>query len=263
MWQRTKGPKDCFPPAAIGKRNRERQHALAMEKRFVTTNVSYRLFTSILGITFTAAYCFFEYFVNPYAGTFFEFVHELCYDGMVNELDDVLTPRSGPTTPAGQRVPGAPSPLGSPAGGAPASHTVCRVSDIPDWTGAPQPKCSICKKHTTRCCSRCSRATINRIFPLCNPTKRPCNATHAADPFNPIYKHRISTGLTGKRKHKRPSTRPPARQHHPAGSRSGGATSFDPRRFQKRPSMGGEDEDEGSEDEEEDGDDDEEEEEDE
>ena len=50
----------------IDKRNRERQHMLAMEKRFVTRNFPFRLATTIIGITFTTAKCFFDYFAEEY-----------------------------------------------------------------------------------------------------------------------------------------------------------------------------------------------------
>ena len=143
------------------------------EKRFVTNSFPFRLFTTILGITFTTAYCFFEYFVNPYDGTFFEFVHELCYDSMTNELDDEIQPApAAPSTPAANRVPGGRSPQGSPAGGSAVSHTLCRVSGITGWAGTAQPKCGVCGMHATRCCSRCSRAADKQDIPALQPGRK-------------------------------------------------------------------------------------------
>jgi hypothetical protein len=170
-------------------------------------------------------------------------VHELCYDGMTNELDDEVQPvPAAPSTPAATRVPGGRSPQGSPAGGAPESHKVGRVSDVEGWEGVAQPRCSVCNKKTTRCCWRCSRLTAGNIFPVCNPSKTRCSAAHAADPLSPRHKHRVSTGAMGQRKRdgKRPagarpaSTRPPPPKRNTPGSRSGGSAAFDPRHFQPR-----------------------------
>ena len=216
----------------IDKRNRERQHMLAMEKRFVTANFPFRLFTTILGMTFTTAMCFYEYFYAKYDGTFVEFVHELCYDGMTNTLDatharpvDPAIPNpADPADPAG-----CPSPFGSPASAA-KRHRVCRVSDIKGWKGCAQPVCSVCGKHTTRCCSICSSA--DAIFTVCDPVARPdCMQSHRAEPENPNYRKRVSTGATGKRKATMPPggttpAPPPGRGGGGSGSRSGGSAAW-------------------------------------
>ena len=186
---------------------------LAMEKRFVTHHFPFRLFTTILGITFTTAMCFFEYFYADYGGTFVQFVHELCYDGLTNTLDATHARPVDPIhDPAIPNPAGCPSPFGSPASAA-KRHRVCRVSDIKGWKGCAQPVCSVCGKHTTRCCSICSSA--DAIFTVCDPTARPdCMQSHRAEPENP--KH--TTGSVC-RPARRASARRRCRQRQTVGRR--------------------------------------------
>ena len=137
---------------------------LAMEKRFVTQCFPFRLWTTMLGITFTTAKCFYDQFVEKFDGTFLDFVHELCFDAMMNTLDDThARPQpaaAGPDAgPAADRVPGVRSREASPTRAA-AEHSIGRVQDIPGWVGAKQPLCSVCGKKTTRCCKQCSAKTV-------------------------------------------------------------------------------------------------------
>ena len=150
----------------IDKRNRERQDQLAMEKRFVTHSFPFRLFTTVLGITFTTAKCFYDYFNKPYDGSFLDFMQELCYDGMTNTIDMGGLPAT-PSAPRPAFTPGAPSPFASPTRAA-ATHTLQRLVDIRGYEGSPQMKCSVCKKNATRCCQQCSR-TPGTAMPYLEP----------------------------------------------------------------------------------------------
>ena len=212
----------------IDKRNRERQHELAMEKRFVTANFPFRLFTTILGITFTTANCFYDYFYCKFDGTFVEFVSELCYDGLTNEID--TTHARGPDAPPAREPdpPGMRSPFGSPGRQA-SLHKLCSIKDIKEWKGAPYPGCSVCAKHTSRCCAACS--TGDKLFALCDPASRDCLSKHKADLTDPKHTMRVSVGRYGKRKV--PSDRGGSAHKTPrptgggSGSRSGGSSSWD------------------------------------
>ena len=226
----------------IDKRNRERQHMLAMEKRFVTRNFCFRLATTILGITFTTAKCFYDFFVGDYGGTFLEFVHELCYDGLINDIDgpnQFSKSNSAPDSGAGSStMPGSQSPFQSPSK-AKSLHKVCRVPDILGWKGVAQPKCSVCRKSTTRCCSACSNG--DKIFAVCNPVKGVCFDQHVADPTNAKWRARVSTGPQGKRKAGPPGsaesskTTAGKKARHGKGSRSGQVPTWDAARGSHEP----------------------------
>ena len=155
----------------IDKRNRERQDMLAMEKRFVTHNFPFRLFTTVLGVTFTTAKCFYDFFYKEYDGSFIDFMQELCYDGMTNTID-LGAPPATPSAPRTTSTPGAPSPFASPTRAA-ASHTPARISDCRGWDGGLQAACSVCKKKTTRCCAECSKR--DGVAPVTQPPHtEPC-----------------------------------------------------------------------------------------
>ena len=235
----------------IDKRNRERQKMLAMEKRFVTTNFPYRLFTTILGMTFTTAKCFYDYFFEEYDGSFLDFVHELCYDGLMNTIDeDHARPPATPaptSTPAAERVPGAPSPVVSPTKAA-AAHRCGRVMDVREWEGTDQPKCSVCKRKTTRCCALCSSKRVGarralplpslgcsprhtrvlvagKIFAVCNPQTRNCMEKHVAAPGSDEHTYRHAHG---RKKKKQKTTGPKAKMGRPSGPRSATAANSTP-----------------------------------
>ena len=98
----------------IDTQNRYRQDILGIEFRYPTSCWPFRLFTTVLGMTFGNAYTAFEYFVRPYNGSFLEFVNELCYDGMLNEIVAInagaapsagMTPRGAFWYPLSRRPP--------------------------------------------------------------------------------------------------------------------------------------------------------------
>lgn len=64
--------------------NRNRQHLLAMEKRFVTRCFPFRFFTFMLGLTFVNVEALSKYFMNTQhkRKTFLELIHEVCEDGL-------------------------------------------------------------------------------------------------------------------------------------------------------------------------------------
>ena len=253
----------------IDKRNRERQRMLAMEKRFLTFSFPFRLFTTVLGMTFTTASCFYDFFYETYDGTFLDFVHELCYDGMTNTIDEEhahpsATP-AAPPTPAADRVPGAPSPVVSPTKAA-GGHRLGRVIDIHGWDGTDQPRCSVCGKKTTRVCAQCSTKRVGRIFAVCDGKKRQCMEMHVSDPGCRDHTHRYAHGRKKGTKRKRgadvggrPRSAGPAatpRAANAGGPRQGAATpsmpTAQPRRAtngeERGSSSAGSDDDEGDQD---------------
>ena len=148
-------------------------------------------------MTFTTASCFYDFFYETYDGTFLDFVHELCYDGMTNTIDEEhahpsATP-AAPPTPAADRVPGAPSPVVSPTKAA-AVHRVGRVIDIAGWDGTDQPRCSVCGQKTTRVCLQCSTKRAGRIFAVCDSKKRTCMEMQVSDPGCRDHMHRHAHG---------------------------------------------------------------------
>ena len=94
-------------------------------------------------------------------------------------------------------------------------------------------KCSVCGRHTTRCCSICSNG--DKMFALCDPATRPCLLTHRADPTCPSHTLRVSTGkMIPRKKRQAPSQpeascrcRPAKTPHHGTGSQSSATPNWD------------------------------------
>ena len=103
------------------------------------------------------------------------------------------------------------------------------MADVVGWRGVSQPKCSVCRRSATRCCSSCSR--FDGIFAVCDPKTRDCLERHGADPEKKEWRKRVAFGPTGKR------TRPAGRENDaenqgrgnktPTGSRSGAHAYWD------------------------------------
>ena len=95
----------------IDKNNRFRQDILAIEERFVTKSFPFRVFTSVLGITFANAYEWFNYFIDSKRyitdDGFLAFMRSLAYDGMHNKFD---TEQAEPASPSAAAVRAAASP---------------------------------------------------------------------------------------------------------------------------------------------------------
>ena len=217
----------------IDKQNRWRQAELAMEKRFVTTNFSLRLLTTILGMTLGNAHAAFARFVGP-VGTFLETVNDIAYDGMHNTEDAPAAPEVGAA--AEDLTPGSCSPTRASPTRVAAQHKLGPLRLLPGFKGNKQQGCSVCGVACSLCCSFCSTADL--VVALCDPTKRGCLADHKANPTSDDHKRRRPSGRrpsgTGPSKaaRKKASAVPavPAKK----GSRSGASASFDQQDFLRR-----------------------------
>eukprot|EP00966_Prymnesium_polylepis_P272472 6295050-Prymnesium_polylepis.2 len=218
---------------------------LAIEERFPTACFPFRLFCTVLGMTFGNSFTAFNYFVRPYNGGFLEFINELCYDGMLNNIDAIDAATAMPTAaaadPAEDRRPGMPSPYRSPTRAA-AQHKLGPIRLLPSYIGGQQQKCSVCEKAQLArlCCTHCS--TADKIMVLCDPNIRPdCYAAHKADPEDKTHRWRRPNGLKRKRGSAVPKPHTPAAaaaaSSSGVGSRSGASSTWDPRAFppRKRP----------------------------
>jgi hypothetical protein len=234
----------------IDKQNYWRQRELAMEKRFVTKNFSFRLLTTILGMTFGNAHAAFERFVDKTERTFLETVNDIAYDGMHNEEDapGLATPGTANAANAPEdTTPGSRSPHGSPTRAA-AEHKLLPLRLLPGYKGYKQQSCSICAAATTLCCVKCSVA--DKLFACCNPSKNSCLADHKADPTCDLHVYRRPSGkskggsATKAVKRKAAKAAAPAPKKPAAGARSGARASFDSPTFNPRNRGREEDEDE-------------------
>ena len=232
----------------IDMQNRWRQDLLAMEKRFVTQSFPFRLFTTILGMTFGNTFTAGNYFVgkNVFGNTFLEMMNDLCFDGLMNDEDTVPHggPHCTPPTHPGDNPPPAPgsrSPWQSPTRAA-AAHKVCSLRQIPGYKGGHQQKCSVCGKDSTHVCATCSTSDI--IFSVCNPDQGKrgggCLREHKVCPDSKLHSRRKPSGATkvaGKRKAAEKTPSPPAGGGGGAGgaggagSRGGASSSWDARDF--------------------------------
>ena len=230
----------------IDMQNRWRQDILAMEKRFVTQNFAFRLFTTILGMTFGNTHTASEYFVGKH-GTFLEMMSDLCYDGMHNTEDVVgaadssgVAGAAGSSGVAGDCAPGARSPFKSPTRAA-AQHMVGATNQLVGYKGGKQLRCSVCKLDASFCCSFCS--TADKIFVVCNPKgPRPgCHVAHKADPACKDHAFRRPSGVSnGKgpsmasKRARQPAFTTPGPARPAQGSRSGASSSWDVPAFVRR-----------------------------
>ena len=253
----------------IDKQNRWRQRELAMEKYFVTQNFSFRLFTTVIGMTFGNSYAAYNRFVKPTSEapmTFLEFVAELAFDGMHNDEDAPYVPDACPATPGfatpEDSTPGAASPHRSPTHEA-ALHSIIPLRLVPDFVGYKQQLCSVCNTPATFCCRHCT-TSADKIFVLCNPQKSSCLGDHKAMLGCKEHKFRHPHGFANKsgagaskaqkkaHAHTARSRAAPSGVKRKAnGSRSGAEAAFDARSFRERMRDEGEDDEEEEEEEEE------------
>ena len=157
----------------IDKNNRFRQDILAIEERFVTKSFPFRVFTSVLGITFANAYEWFNYFIDSKRyitdDGFLAFMRSLAYDGMHNKFD---TEQAEPASPSAAAVRAAASPARPmPQSELEKKHRIVAIKSLPSYKGSPKQMCAVChdNSHKTRyCCLECS--TKERVFALHPPT---------------------------------------------------------------------------------------------
>ena len=104
-----KAPKvlNDFPEAQplVDRHNRYRQHLLAMEKRFVTTNFSFRFFTSMLGTLFVNVFMAHRHF-NDSLADFRSELDKLSLALMSNPLAHSPSPKKSPYTGRSPSTPG-------------------------------------------------------------------------------------------------------------------------------------------------------------
>ena len=146
----------------IDRHNRYRQHILAMEKRFVTTNFSFRFFTSMLGTLFVNCFMAHRHWNDPNA----DFRTELDKLGLAlvtNVFIEAPSPAKSPTT-------GKASPCDDNGC---AHHLVSLRSFLGDkWKSGMQRRCTLCDKETTWVCGTCSTGPLD-LFYLCPETTIP------------------------------------------------------------------------------------------
>lgn len=159
--------------------NRNRQHMLAMEKRFVTRCFPFRFLTFMLGLTFVNAEALCKYFhpAQHKRKTFLEMVHEVCEDGL-----NLLSPfkvrtkkrkarltyqhSSGDTDDDSQEDPAV------AVAGAPSPQKRSRVSEkhilaplsMHSGIGGRQMDCGVCGRRAGYYCVGCSNDHV--IVPL-------------------------------------------------------------------------------------------------
>ena len=167
----------------IDKQNRWRQRELAMEKYFVTQNFSFRLFTTVIGMTFGNSYAAYNRFVKPTSEapmTFLEFVAELAFDGMHNDEDAPYVPDACPATPGfatpEDTTPGAASPHRSPTREA-ALHSIIPLRLVPDFVGYKQQLCSVFATHRRRSAAGTARLPPTRSSSCATPRRVAALAT--------------------------------------------------------------------------------------
>jgi len=146
----------------IDRHNRYRQHILAMEKRFVTNNYSFRFFTSMLGTLFVNVFMAHRYF-NDSKVDFRTELDKLGLALVTNVFVEPASPAKSPTT-------GKASPCDDDGC---QHHLVSLRSFLGDkWKSGMQRRCTLCDKETTWVCATCS-TDANNLFYLCPETTIP------------------------------------------------------------------------------------------
>ena len=146
---------------AIDTNNRYRQHILAMEKRLVTTNWSFRFFTTLFGILVTNTFFAHRYWNNASAEFKVE-VDKLALAMMNNpKADSPTSPEKGKTPTASART----SPCEGKEG---CSHTLQPLREFlgPEWKQGKQLRCVMCNSSTSWVCKECSEGALQCV-PIC------------------------------------------------------------------------------------------------
>lgn len=149
---------------SIDSHNRYRQHILAMEKRLVTNNWSFRFFTTLLGMVVVNAFFAHRYFNNELAEFKVE-VDKLALALMTNPKAEKQAQAAATTPPKASRTaPG--SPESPAADGAP--HTLVPLRSIlgDNWKKGKQMRCMVCNHDTVWVCGCCSSGA-DALVPIC------------------------------------------------------------------------------------------------
>ena len=143
---------------AIDCHNRYRQHILAMEKRLITNNYSFRFFTTMLGFVAVNAFFALRYFKNPLADFKVE-MDRLALALMNNPHAEA------PTNKKSQSNKRAPA---SPADSDGCTHTLVPLRSLRfiEWRTGKQMKCILCNADTTWVCSECTTGP-DELVPIC------------------------------------------------------------------------------------------------
>jgi hypothetical protein len=169
----------------IDRHNRYRQHLLAMEKRFITNNFSFRFFTSMLGTLVVNVFMAHRYFNDPNA----EFKVELDKLGLTLVNNVFIDPPSIPKSPAS----GTASPGGVCDDGEPHWLVPLRSVEGLVWKKGMQRRCRLCSTDTIWVCGKCTTGPL-ALWPLCSQTsiarKGPQKGKQIHHPC--LSKHRLS-----------------------------------------------------------------------
>lgn len=191
--------------------NRNRQHLLAMEKRFVSRSFPFRFFTFMLGLTFVNAEALIKYFHSSRnkKKTFLQVVHDVCEDGLnaLSPYQKVPKKRNRPSArqvssgssdcstdsdnnPKPPRVsePGAPSPMKMARL---EKHALAPLS-MHGGIGGRQLDCGECGRRAGFYCVGCSTEDVivplhpesiaNKVYDCFNKHKRHPDRSHRARP---------------------------------------------------------------------------------
>lgn len=151
----------------IDRGNLYRQFELAMEKRFRTESFPFRLFTTVLGMSFVDTYMFHLYH-NRVAKADLDFktaCNRMFYALMHNNLDAIEAGEVDDTNL--YTISSLPTQTPRPESRAEDNeeHTPVPFSQLDGYDGAVQQWCAICgKKKVTHACLQCSRISQRYIF---------------------------------------------------------------------------------------------------
>ena len=192
----------------IDRSNRYRQHILAMEKRLVTNNFSFRFFTSMLGILVTNCFFAHRYFNKPDA-SFKEEMDRLALKLMNNPLAKPLKPaKSGGAacSPCGKEgehhhLISLRQFLGLKPGQKSGKQMDCTVCGTPcSWV------CAECSDHAKSCVPCCPLFTVIRKDCAAGPAgtrvAHDCLAKHM---LNPEFVHKKAKRGSAKRRKRAPT----------------------------------------------------------
>ena len=143
----------------VDRHNKYRQHLLAMEKRFVTTNFSFRFFTSMLGSLFVNVFMAHRYF-NDSLAEFRVELDKLALALMNNTFVDAPSPPRQSKTSSPK--------TSSPCDADGTVHTLIPLRCVPgiEWKQGMQRRCLLCGKDTTWVCSVCTQGPLH-LVPVC------------------------------------------------------------------------------------------------
>ena len=170
----------------IDRHNRYRQQILAMEKRFVTNNFSFRFFTSMLGTLIVNVFMAHRYFNDPKA----EFKVELDKLGLALVNNVFIEPPSVPKSPSSHcATPGS----DSCDDGEPHYLIPLRSVEGIKWKNGMQRRCRLCSADTVWVCGKCTAGPL-QLWPICPEVSTPRKGTMKGKQVHHpcLSKHRLS-----------------------------------------------------------------------